>query len=354
MTELEQDFYFWSLKPIAELSEKTCLVMNEQTNEVLVRKKIDPESVPLFQKLVKIRHPGLASVLEVVKSDDKVYAFTEYVPGKSLESFITEGKIYDTSEAVAIASALCESLNTLHQNGIIHRDVTANNVILSADGTVKLIDFGISRLTKKNSVKDTQILGTVGYAAPEQFGFAQTDARTDIYAVGVLLNKMLTGKMPGERIAPGYLGDVVRKCTAIDANERYKNMQTLLHALTGNGDPPTFSQRLDYFVTHLPGLRTQFVWISILSVLVYLFVLFMSGLFIVMAWRINFWRGIMQTLNHLVLGSLDYVIMFNPFGRRDKIPIFRKSGKTTRAILIVFSSIAISLISLVLTCFFCA
>ena len=94
-----------------------------------------------------------------------------------------------------------------------------------------LIDFDASRIFKSNTNQDTQILGTTGYAAPEQYGIAQTDERADIYSLGVLLNIMLTGKHPSKELASGRLGRIVQKCTMVNPEKRYKSVLYLMEAL---------------------------------------------------------------------------------------------------------------------------
>ena len=95
------------------------------------------------------------------------------------------------------------------------------NIIIAPDNTVKLIDFGIAREFKTDSLSDTSYMGTRGYAAPEQFGYHQSDARTDLYAVGVLCNEMLTGKLPGDGLYNGSqnMQKIILKATAIDAKQ---------------------------------------------------------------------------------------------------------------------------------------
>ena len=114
--------------------------------------------------------------------------------------------------------------------GIIHRDVKPSNVILQGK-TAVLIDFDASRKYDASSRKDTQVLGTVGYAAPEQYGFTQTDSRADIYAVGVMLNVMLTGEHPSRTLAKGHLGRVIQRCTMISPQRRYPNILRLIEDL---------------------------------------------------------------------------------------------------------------------------
>jgi serine/threonine protein kinase len=118
----------------------------------------------------------------------------------------------------------------LHNRGNVHRDVKPENVMVTAAGRIVLLDLNASRQVT-NASCDTVILGTVGYASPEQMGITQSDARTDIYAAGVLLNVMLTGNHPSVQLAKGYLGRVVQNCTSISPDHRYPSARALLDAL---------------------------------------------------------------------------------------------------------------------------
>ena len=118
----------------------------------------------------------------------------------------------------------------LHSLGAVHRDIKPENVIIRGSEAV-LIDFDASRLFKDGNPADTQVLGTTGYAAPEQYGIAQTDERADIYSMGVLLNVMLTGRHPSKELAGGRLGRVVQKCTMVNPSKRYKNVLYLMETL---------------------------------------------------------------------------------------------------------------------------
>ena len=94
-----------------------------------------------------------------------------------------------------------------------------------------LIDFDAARLHKPEHETDTLILGTTGFAAPEQYGLSQTDPRSDLYSVGILMNVMLTGQHPSKRLAPGRLGRVVERCTRVNPQRRYPNVLRLMEAL---------------------------------------------------------------------------------------------------------------------------
>jgi serine/threonine protein kinase len=137
---------------------------------------------------------------------------------------------YRPRGAKKVMAGVCNGLTVLHDRGIIHRDVKPENVVIDTQGRVVLIDLNASRIIGPSS-KDTVIMGTVGYASPEQLGLSQSDARTDLYAAGVLLNVMLTGKHPTQGYAKGHAGAVVRKCTALNPEDRYQSARKLYHAL---------------------------------------------------------------------------------------------------------------------------
>jgi len=138
-------------------------------------------------------------------------------------------------EIIGIGVALCDILVYLHgqQPPVIHRDIKPQNVIIKDDGQVVLIDFDIARVYNSSSESDTQFFGTREYAPPEQYGFSQTDARTDIYSFGILLRYMLTGS---ERENPNIhiytpLARIIKKCTAFSPKERFTSAGTVKKAL---------------------------------------------------------------------------------------------------------------------------
>ena len=153
-----------------------------------------------------------------------------YFDGMNVSDVIKAG-LYDYKKGAGVITRVCSALSVLHENGFVHRDVKPENVIIANDGTVKLIDFDACRSYDSGKTADTQILGTVGYAPPEQYGIYQTDKRSDIYSVGVLLNVMLTGKHPSEYLARGKAGRIITKCTSISPELRYPDVKNLITSL---------------------------------------------------------------------------------------------------------------------------
>lgn len=183
----------------------------------------------VYKKLLGISCPNLPHIMETAEKDGMVAVLEEYIQGDSL-SYLLEGTLFTPAEAKKIILQLCSALWVLHRLGAVHRDIKPENVIIRGSETI-LIDFDAARIFKDKSSTDTLVLGTTGYAAPEQYGISQTDERADIYSVGVLLNIMLTGKHPSKELANGKLGYVVQKCTMINPKKRYKNVLHLMEVL---------------------------------------------------------------------------------------------------------------------------
>ena len=167
--------------------------------------------------------------MEVGEKNGRTVLLEEYIQGDTL-SEVLKGGLLSTAEAKKIARQLCSALWILHSMGMVHRDVKPDNVILRGKEAV-LIDFDASRIYKNAVQEDTQVLGTTGFAAPEQYGLSQSDGRADIYALGVLINVMLTGEHPSRKLAGGRMGRIVQRCTMVNPEKRYKNILHLMEAL---------------------------------------------------------------------------------------------------------------------------
>ena len=186
-------------------------------------------SPEVYRQLMTVSSPHLPRIYEVAEKDGKLLVLEEYIEGDGLDELL-EGGLLDAATARRIALQLCEALRILHRLGAVHRDVKPANILIRGDEAV-LIDFDASRLQKPLQNTDTVVLGTTGFAAPEQYGIAQTDARADIYALGVVINVMLTGEHPSRVLAPGRMGRIVTRCTMMNPNRRYRDILHLMEAL---------------------------------------------------------------------------------------------------------------------------
>ncbi len=184
----------------------------------------------VYRKLVNVSCPYLPRVFEAAEEDGQAAVLEEYVRGDTLADLLTAGPL-EPREVKRIAADLARALFVLHSFGAVHRDVKPENVILRGDEAV-LVDFDASRMVKEEASADTRVLGTMGFAAPEQYGLSQTDGRADIYALGVLMNVALTGTFPAKKAAEGQLGRIIRKCTMAAPDNRYRDVAELLEELT--------------------------------------------------------------------------------------------------------------------------
>lgn len=149
--------------------------------------------------LARLNHPGIARVTDYFSNGDYLYLVMEYVQGETLEEAISRtARGYDEQHVIGWIGQLAQVLDYLHRQNppIIFRDLKPSNIMVQPDGKLKLIDFGIARMFKPGKTEDTQSLGTPGYAAPEQYGRGQTDTRSDVYSLGVVVHRLLTGYDP--------------------------------------------------------------------------------------------------------------------------------------------------------------
>lgn len=186
--------------------------------------------IAVYSEIKDYKAENLPIVYDSIDLDDGQIVFEEFIDGINLSQMLETEKIsYKTAKKIILP--VCRALRVLHSKNIIHRDVKPENVIITNDGRVVLVDFNASRIYTLDKNTDTVVLGTVGYASPEQFGISQSDEKSDIYAVGVLLNVMLTGKHPSETLAKGRAGKIVLKCTQIDPQSRFKAVEKLIDVL---------------------------------------------------------------------------------------------------------------------------
>lgn len=183
----------------------------------------------VYRCLLPVLCPHLPQIMEAAEQDGQTAVLEEYVQGDTLAELLT-GATLTEREARQVTMQLCQALHVLHSMGAVHRDVKPENVILRGSDAV-LIDFDAARIYKVASESDTQVLGTTGFAAPEQYGIFQSDERADIFSLGVLLNIMITGKHPSREMAAGKMGRIVRKCTMTAPEQRYQSARALMEVL---------------------------------------------------------------------------------------------------------------------------
>ena len=233
------------------------MAINEKANKTWAVKEVRKDGVLDFEAvrqglvvetdiLKKLKHPNLPSIIDVIEDDKTFLIVMDYIEGRSLSKTLEEYGAQPQEYVIEWAKQLCDVLGYLHsrQPAIIYRDMKPANIMLKPDGNLTLIDFGTAREFKEKNLADTTCLGTVGYAAPEQFGgMGQTDARTDIYCLGATLYHLVTGLNPSEppyEIKPirsvnpslsSGLERIIIKCTQRNPDDRYQSAAELMYAL---------------------------------------------------------------------------------------------------------------------------
>lgn len=174
--------------------------------------------------------------MDEFQNDRIVCIVREYVAGMPLDQYKAENSL-TKKDAIRICVQLCDILIYLHEQKqpVIHRDIKPQNMIVKPDGTISLIDFDISRVYHADAKTDTEFIGTREYAPPEQYGFSQTDPRTDIYSAGVVLGWLLTGETDTKKVTQGLddarIAGIYKKCTAFSPEDRFSSAGKLKSAL---------------------------------------------------------------------------------------------------------------------------
>ncbi len=144
----------------------------------------------------RLADPHVVNVFDQGQDGDMAYLVMEYLPGITLRELMREQRRLNITQTITIMDAVLSGLAAAHRGGIIHRDVKPENVLLAEDGRIKIGDFGLARATTANTATGAQLLGTIAYLAPELVTRGTADARSDIYALGIMLYEMLVGEQP--------------------------------------------------------------------------------------------------------------------------------------------------------------
>ena len=196
------------------------------------------------KSVAKLSHPNIVGVYDQGADGQYLYLVMEYVPGRTLRELLRERGWLPWQEALSVMDPVLAGLAAAHQAGIVHRDVKPENVLITADGRVKVVDFGLARASA--AVGNTQagmIIGSVNYIAPEQVTGAPSDARTDVYAAGILLFEMLTGRQP-------FSGETPLAVAYAHVNSDVPVVSTLV-----GGIPPSVDQLVQAATARNPRLR---------------------------------------------------------------------------------------------------
>ena len=293
--DFKENYYFEKYEQLAVLADtqkcKTILSRNTDTNEIVVFKVMDKHGLDVYDRLKDLDNSNIVDVMDCFLHEDKCVAVEEFVNGKRLCDVLQ--KNIPVEVIVDYVRQICNGLKEVHNKNIVHRDLQPKNIIVDRHNHITIIDFDIARIRKEEADSDTEFLGTVGYASPEQFGFAQTDKRSDIYSLGVLIGDMVkpyaktVREVSGEEIV--YTGTSLtleehkiverlvkmsRKCTEIAPEKRYKSIEKKLKYIKlYNQDilEPDELEELSFrgIIRTVPGFRKNNILHKIIAIIMY-------------------------------------------------------------------------------------
>ena len=208
--------------------EDVLLVRHGETNRLFIKKLLAVYDKSVYLYLME--HPvlGMPHIIKLFESKNCLIVIEEYIEGKTVFELLENAPLTQ-EEAVNIAKNICTILDRLHTLNvpIIHRDVKPSNIIINDKNEVFLLDVNAAKWFDLDKTDDTVYIGTPYFAAPEQagYGLMASSPKSDIYAVGILLNVMLTQKLPKEKRAEGKIWKIISKCISLEASERYTAKQ---------------------------------------------------------------------------------------------------------------------------------
>ena len=196
-----------------------------------------------------LSHPNVVAVYDQGTDKGHVFLAMEHVPGRTLRDLLNERGRLGPHEALGLLQPILAALGAAHRAGLIHRDVKPENVLLTADGQVKVADFGLARAeTSSKQTKTGMIIGTVGYLAPEQVLTGDADARTDVYAAGIMLFELVTG---GQRLHRPSDYDAAIRARGEDPAAYASYLQAFEHGMPPHGG---FAIGLERWTARLTGV----------------------------------------------------------------------------------------------------
>ena len=253
---------------------KIYLVQHRESGKIYIKKILEVYNPHIYEYLMEHHITGIPRLYNVYEENEQLILIEEFISGVSLREMIDDQTL-TLDLIVRFMGELCDILEKLHilNPPIIHRDIKPSNIIITPYNHVVLIDFNAAKYLTDTADHDTILLGTKGYAAPEQYGFGFSTPRTDIYALGILL-KELSLALP---VATSIFDTIIRKCTMMNPSDRMETVQELKTEIeklqAHNGEKP---QHATVFTTWQnlapPGFRTRTPWKMLTASAVYLFI----------------------------------------------------------------------------------
>lgn len=276
---------------VAVLNEahQVYLVQHKTSKKIFVKKELSVYNKALYKQLKDHPISGLPRIYELCEEDKKLIVIEEYICGDTLEELVEGGTSFEMEEIANYMRQLCDIVMKLHHCNpvIIHRDIKPSNVMLTQFGHIVLLDLNAAKYESFDKAEDTMLLGTKGYAAPEQYGFGTSTLQTDIFAMGTLLKYLTCRDINADIEKTNAFSKVIAKSTQLDAKRRYSSVLQLKRAIeksvAGKGieteSPAGYHVKQPLGVQRFfpPGFRSNHPIHMILAVLIYLLIIVVSA-----------------------------------------------------------------------------
>lgn len=325
---------------VATINEehKVYLVQHRETGKFYVKKELDVFNAGVYRFLKAYPPKGTPQIRELIENGNTLTVIEEYISGETLLDKVQKKALPEPSILQYIIR-LCEIVENLHRLNppLIHRDIKPSNIIITPDDTVVLLDFNASKAYNPREAADTVLLGTHGYAAPEQYGFGSSSPQTDIYSIGAVLRELFTGRP----CSPG-LRSIIDRCLKMEPAERFVSVTELKSALLDCAGFKSVRGKK----SGLPGFRTKTPWKMLLASVYYAAVILLA---------IFCWDGKHEVLWSTAGNFLIYVFLLLPVfiffdlrGMQNWIPLCRHQNLFVRLLGMFLLWLALTAISLFL------
>ena len=240
-----------------ETEEKTVQLVKNCLDQKFYIKKImrDCAELQIYRQLMQHPHPGIPMLYEATRRGETCILVEEFINGTTLEYVLSERSL-DDAAIHHIMQQLLSAVEHLHslQPPVIHRDIKPGNIMVLEHLEIRLIDFEIARVFKQDKNRDTRVMGSAGYASPEQYGFHQSDCRSDIYAIGAVLKTMVQKDVTAKDIHSPFQ-HIIETCMQLDPDKRYQSVGELQKALGYCEEKSLPHASVSVLLSQLPGIR---------------------------------------------------------------------------------------------------
>ncbi len=248
--------YYETIATINE-AHQIYVVQHRDSKKVCIKKVMDIYNKSIYEDLMEAPICGIPKIFALYEDNNSLTCIEEYISGDTLQDILDKGIILSEEVIIQYTQKLCSILEHLHMHNppIIHRDIKPSNIIITSKNDLYLIDLNAAKYYSDGSQEDTILIGTHGFAAPEQYGFGSSSAQTDIYSIGILIKTLCTGSPSGSISQNSPLAHIAAICTRIDPAERYKSIAELKTALSDNSGSLSPSGSIRAFLP--PGFRSN-------------------------------------------------------------------------------------------------